>query len=315
MHDVWDLTDATAPRRHEMSASKRLRNAKIHQPTDELLKLVRHIDALRQEFDDMAEKLLMEIYVPSVASRPGGIRSIAIMRGWLQKIGIALFVAYAIIGSFSALYFNYRVAQTGGFAYWVMFGEVEATLRVWCGPISWCRNIKHQTAATTSSLSDDEWSALERVLPTVRKPSFTPADLATAKAILDGFAARTGHPARASELEAQLRFNQALLEWRAEVSASVAASWNNGTLTKTPRYVELTERFSKYPTFDDDQQQFNQVIVAASKHTEYDNAQRTQRPHSSVGRHGAPVSTSSSRIRHGCNWLDFPVGPGHGHGR
>jgi len=68
VHDVWDLTDATAPHRREMSASRFLRNVKIHQPTDDLLDLVDQIEALRAEFDSIAEKLFMEIYFPVAAS-------------------------------------------------------------------------------------------------------------------------------------------------------------------------------------------------------------------------------------------------------
>ena len=190
------------------------------------------------------------------------------MRKWLQKIGLALVFVYATVAGFSALYFNYRVAQTRGFIYWVMFGEVEATIRGALWPYFTVAEYQTHQLSTDTSLSDSDWTALERVLPTLKKPTFDSADLDTGRAVLDGFTARTGHRLNAAELEAQLRFNQEILEWRAEASASIAASWQNGAATRTPRYVRLTEHLGKYPAFADDLQLINKVIDAAAKHEE-----------------------------------------------
>jgi hypothetical protein len=173
-----------------------------------------------------------------------------------------------IIAGVSALYFNYQVAHTTGFVYWVTLGGWEATFKGTLWPyFAWTAYQKSVNSADVS-LSDDEWSALERVLPTVTKPSFTSADLNAARTVLDGFAARTGHKLRASVLQRQFRFSQQILEWRAEASASIAASWDKGVVTKTPRYIELSDRLSKYPELKDDVDFGDKILVAASRHTE-----------------------------------------------
>lgn len=192
----------------------------------------------------------------------------ATARIFVQKVGVVLMLVYATVAGLSALYFNYRVAQTRGFVYWVMFGEIEATLKGALWPYFAFAEYQTYQQSTDKSLSDSEWAALEQILPTVKKPFFTPADLDTARAVLDDYEKRTGHKPSASRVEAQLRFNQEILEWRAEASASITASWNNGTATRTPRYVELAARLGKYPEFTDDLRLFNEIIVAAGKHTE-----------------------------------------------
>jgi hypothetical protein len=61
VHDVWYLTEPASPRRHEVSASRLVRNLVIDMPTDDLLKLVKEINDLREEFDTIAEKLFTEV--------------------------------------------------------------------------------------------------------------------------------------------------------------------------------------------------------------------------------------------------------------
>ena len=186
----------------------------------------------------------------------------------VQKIGLVLVASYAIIAGFSATYFNYQVAQTKGFVYWVTLGDWEATIKGALWPYFAWTSYQARSHSADVSLSDDEWSALERVLPTVTKPSFTPADLDAARAVLDEFTARTGHRLRAATLERQFRFDQQILEWRAESSASIGASWDNGVVTKTPRYVELSERLSKYPELKGDVQLVDKLLAAAAEHTQ-----------------------------------------------
>jgi hypothetical protein len=94
-----------------------------------------------------------------------------------------------------------------------MFGEVEATIRGALWPYFAVVGYQTHQLSTDTSLSDSEWTALERVLPTLKKPTFDSADLDTGRAVLDGFTTRTGHRPNATELEAQLRFNQEILEW------------------------------------------------------------------------------------------------------
>lgn len=190
------------------------------------------------------------------------------MRSWVQKIALTVVGSYAIIAGVSALYFNYQVAHTKGFAYWVMLGDFEATFKGALWPYFAWAAYQESVYPADMSLSDDEWGAIESVLPTVTKPSFTTADLDAARTVLDGFTARTGHKLRAAVLERQFRFTQQILEWRAEASASIAASWDNDVVTKTSRYIELSDRLRKYPELRDDVELVDKILLAASKHTE-----------------------------------------------
>jgi hypothetical protein len=61
VHDVWDLTDAKIPLRHEATAKRLVRNVKIHVPTEKLLGLARAIDGLRERFEEIASDILMSI--------------------------------------------------------------------------------------------------------------------------------------------------------------------------------------------------------------------------------------------------------------
>jgi hypothetical protein len=190
------------------------------------------------------------------------------MRSRVQKIALAVVGSYAIIAGVSALYFNYQVAHTKGFAYWVTLGDFEATFKGALWPYFAWAIYQESVHPADMSLSDDEWGAIERVLPTVTKPSFTTADLDAARTVLDGFAARTGHKLRASVLERQFRFTQQILEWRAEASASIAASWDKVAVTKTPRYVELSDRLRNYSDLRDDIDFVDKILLAASRHME-----------------------------------------------
>lgn len=206
-------------------------------------------------------------------------------RQWLPKVGLGLGVLYAVVAAFAVLQFNYRVIQTQGIFYWIMPGALEATVRGAFWPYSWWSEHRAQERMAVA-LSDSEWSALQANLPTPREPTFTPANLSAVKTVLSNYTARTGHPPQDSNLEATLRLNRMAFEWRAEAEVSVAASWKNGVITNTPRYVELTERLDKSVKFADptlryvdiqgrsqgyagflyDQQYLNEVIEAASKH-------------------------------------------------
>ena len=187
----------------------------------------------------------------------------------LKNIVGSIFFIYILIAGISTFYFNYREAQDYGFARWVMLGEIESTLKGAFWPYFILRNYQTSRVTTEVTLSDDEWAAFERVLPTVQKPTFNSTDLASAKAVLKGFQARTGQLLQASQLDRQLRFNQSILEWRAEASASISATCNAGALSKTQRFSDLTDRFAKLPQFNDDVRLFDQVLTAASQHKEY----------------------------------------------
>jgi hypothetical protein len=61
VHDVWDLSESSMPHRFEASAKRRLRIAKIHVPTESLLRLARHIEALRERLDDLGSEIFTEL--------------------------------------------------------------------------------------------------------------------------------------------------------------------------------------------------------------------------------------------------------------
>jgi hypothetical protein len=60
VHDVWDLSQPTTPRRLEATAQKMLRLLKVHEPTNELLGLAAKIDQLTSRFDDLASTIFTE---------------------------------------------------------------------------------------------------------------------------------------------------------------------------------------------------------------------------------------------------------------
>lgn len=60
VHDVWDLSQPTEPRRREATARKRLRYLSVHAPTNELIKLAAQIDELTWRFDDIASAIFTE---------------------------------------------------------------------------------------------------------------------------------------------------------------------------------------------------------------------------------------------------------------
>ena len=63
VHDVWDLSEAEDPRRLEVTARKTVRVVHVHVPTEDLRRLAKYIDALRQKFDDIAEGIFNEMHL------------------------------------------------------------------------------------------------------------------------------------------------------------------------------------------------------------------------------------------------------------
>jgi hypothetical protein len=62
VHDVWDLSQPTTPRRLEATAKKTLRLLKVHVPTSELIELAAQIGELANRFDDLASGIFSEIH-------------------------------------------------------------------------------------------------------------------------------------------------------------------------------------------------------------------------------------------------------------
>ncbi len=74
--------------------------------------------------------------------------------GWKRKIGWTLAVAYCVIAVFFVFHFNYRVIQTRGLLYWILPGELEATVRGVLWPYFWQVESAHERLAVALSGSE-----------------------------------------------------------------------------------------------------------------------------------------------------------------
>jgi hypothetical protein len=59
IHDPWDLSNPDDPKRIEATARKKLRLKKVHISTDNLAKLAGDIATLKNEFEQLAEQVLI----------------------------------------------------------------------------------------------------------------------------------------------------------------------------------------------------------------------------------------------------------------
>jgi hypothetical protein len=70
VHDVWDVSDASHPQRHEATARRKVRLEKINFSTSDIVGLSQNIIALIQKFEDIAEKIRAEISPSLGTSEP-----------------------------------------------------------------------------------------------------------------------------------------------------------------------------------------------------------------------------------------------------
>ena len=70
VHDVWDMSESSSPRRLEATARRLVRVLKVHVPTNELLRLAENIEALRKRFDDLASAIFTEIHTSPGTTPP-----------------------------------------------------------------------------------------------------------------------------------------------------------------------------------------------------------------------------------------------------
>lgn len=69
VHDIWDLTEATAPQRIESTARRAVRMVTIHVPTENLQYLAEQIRVLQGRFEGIASQIFTEIF-SSVGASP-----------------------------------------------------------------------------------------------------------------------------------------------------------------------------------------------------------------------------------------------------
>lgn len=70
LHDVWDMTNPQLPQRREATARGTVRYLSVHQPTEKLISLVKHIHDLTAKFEiTLADAICDELY-PSLRTIP-----------------------------------------------------------------------------------------------------------------------------------------------------------------------------------------------------------------------------------------------------
>ncbi len=184
------------------------------------------------------------------------------LRSMLASAAGIIFSIYLVSCSFAAIYFNYDFANNNGFMSWLMLGEISSTFKglVWPYYLITSDHKSH----SGGPLNHDEIVRFSEIVPSPEHPGLRDSDIAAARTILQDHARRTGAPLTKELFEEQIGWEAIALEWRAEVSASAAASWDTQAVTKSAKFDELRNAMKNYDT-DQERSSIDQLLIACSQ--------------------------------------------------
>jgi hypothetical protein len=184
------------------------------------------------------------------------------MRSMLASAVGIVFSIYMLSCSFAAVYFNYEFANNNGFMSWLMLGEISSTFEGLIWPYYFIT--RDRSGHSSSPLNHDEIMRFSEIVPSAEHPNLADSNIVAARIILQDHAKRTGAPLTKKLFEEQIGWEALELEWRAEVSASAAASWDNQVVTKSAKYDELRNSTQSYNT-DQDRSDIDKLLIACSQ--------------------------------------------------